>query len=110
MGSHKMKNKFIPALLAVALLSLSSAAYANEVEQIRGAQLMTPAEAQQHKEAMRNAKTAEEREMIRQKHHEKMRLRAKEKGVPFSDKAPAERGHVNQQNAPGMGQGRVFHN
>ncbi|MEA3404675.1 MAG: hypothetical protein U9R28_02930 [Pseudomonadota bacterium] len=88
------------------LLALSMPATAMEEQPVYGSQLMTQEEQQAHRAAMRNANSEAEREQIRQTHHEKMRLRAKEKGVPFADKPPAQKGHVNQQNRPGGGYGQ----
>jgi len=98
-----MTKRLLATIFATALLTAPGFSSANEVEPIYGNQLMTQEEMQPHREAMRNAKTPEERALIRERNHEKMRLRAKEKGVPFPDTPPAERGRMNQKNAPGMG-------
>lgn len=98
-----MTKRVLATLFVTTLLSAPMVSSANEVDPIYGNQLMTQEEMQQHRAAMRNAKTPEEKALIRQRNHEKMRLRAKEKGVPFPDAPPAERGRMHQQNAPGMG-------
>jgi len=98
-----MSKVLIKSLFIAAVVALAVPAMANEVEPIYGSQLMTQEERQAHQIQMRNATSAEERERIRQKNHEKMRLRAKEKGVPFSDQPPEHRGKVNQNDHPGMG-------
>lgn len=84
---------------------IPSLSIAAESSPIYGHQLMTQEEMAAHRAKMRNAKTEQEREQIRQQNHELMRQRAKEKGVPFSDTPPSERGHINQMNRPGQGYG-----
>ena len=102
-GERIMSKVLIRSLFVAAVVSLAPPVMANEVEPVYGGQLMTQEERQAHQAQMRNASSAEERERIRQKNHEKMRLRAKEKGVPFSDQPPEQRGHVNQKDRSGMG-------
>lgn len=46
-----------------------------------GWQMMTPEERAAHQQAMRNAKTYDECAAVRDKHHEEMAARAKDKGV-----------------------------
>lgn len=101
-----MTHSILKVIFVAALTSLAAPLSANEVSPIYGHQLMTQEERMAHQQAMRNAKTPEERALIRERHHQKMRLRAKEKGVPFPDKPPMKRGHVNQKDRPGMGYGR----
>jgi len=67
-------------------------------QDIYGSQLMTVQERAEHRNKMRAAKTAEERERIRAEHHEQMKVRAKERGVTLPDVPPAGRG-------PGAGPG-----
>lgn len=93
-----MKKTLFTLVLASIVAATALISSANEVDPIYGHQLMTPQERQAHQAAMRNAKTPEEQEMIRQRHHEQMRERAKAKGVPFPDEPPAERGRMNQYN------------
>lgn len=66
-------------------------------EQIYGGQMMTSQEREEYRERMRAAKTAEEQEQIRSEHHERMKQRAKERGVMLPDEPPARGG--------GMGSG-----
>jgi uncharacterized membrane protein YgcG len=68
-------------------------------EQIYGSQLMTQEERTEYHAKMRAAKTAEEREQIRNEHHERMKARAKERGVTLPDE-PSDKGCGG-----GMGQG-----
>ena len=67
---------------------------------IYGSQLMTPQERTEYRSRMRAAKTAEERERIRNEHHEQMKVRARERGVTLPDEPPS-RGMM----APGGGMG-----
>ena len=65
-------------------------------ERIFGSQLMTSQERIEHRSRMRAAKTAEEREQIRREHHERMKERAKERGVTLPDEPPARGGGLGQ--------------
>lgn len=106
-----MNMKWIAGLAApmVALGFISTQAFAADPkeaakpaeERIYGSQLMTPEERAQHRDAMRTAKTPEEREKIRKEHHEKMKQRAKERGVTLPDEPPMGKGMMGD----GMGGG-----
>lgn len=67
-------------------------------EPIYGRQLMTRDEIAEYQSKMRAAKTLEEREKLRKENHDKMKSRAKERGVTLPDEPPLRRG-------PGMGPG-----
>ena len=58
-------------------------------EQDYGSELMTPKENAEYRARMQAVKTAEEREQIRKEHHEKMKERAKARGVTLPDEPPA---------------------
>lgn len=60
-------------------------------ERVYGFQLMTEQERNEHRMRMRNARTEQEREQIRAEHHERMKVRAKERGVTLPDE-PLPRG------------------
>lgn len=95
----------IPALAVALLLPAAiavAADQAQEQEQVYGSQLMTQQERIEHRNKMRAAKTAEEREQIRKEHHERMKVRAKERGVTLPDEPPARGGGMG----PGGGGGR----
>lgn len=77
----------------------NSAAKSGQQEQIYGSQLMTPQERTAYHQQMRSASSADERERIRQQHHDAMQARAKERGVSLPDMPPAGRG------GPGAGGG-----
>jgi hypothetical protein len=70
---------------------------------VYGSQLMTTEERNEYRAKMRAAKTAQEREQIRKEHHERMKMRAKEKGVTIPDQPP-ERG-MGMGPRDGMGPG-----
>lgn len=76
-------------------------------DQIYGSQMMTQQERNEYRNRMRAAKTQQEREHIRNEHHEQMKVRAKEKGVTLPDTPPARgRGMgPGQGMGPGMGPG-----
>lgn len=116
-----MKRQLIHGALAAALLlgfGTPALAYgqdqdrareqAREQQQIRdqdiyGWQLMTPQEREEYRARMRAAKTLEEREQIRAEHHERMKARAKERGVTLPEEPPA-RG-MGRGMGPGAGMG-----
>jgi hypothetical protein len=70
-------------------------------EQIYGSQLMTLQERTEFGARMRATKTTEEREKLRKEHHERMEVRAKERGVTLPDEPPVRRGSM-------MGSGGVM--
>ena len=67
---------------------------------IFGAQLMTQQERLEYRDRMRAARTQEERERIRNQHHEQMQVRAKERGATLPAVPPMPGGM-----GPGGGQG-----
>lgn len=109
-----MKKTLMVSALATALsLSAGFVLAADQVpakekaqtqEQIYGSQLMTQQERAEQRDKMRAAKTAEEREQIRKEHHERMKERAKERGVTLPDEPPA-RGSRMGSGGSGMGSG-----
>ena len=98
-----MKRTLIVSIL-VAVLSLFTgfSFAANQEEQIYGSQLMTQQERNEYQAKMRAAKTAEERERIRNEHHEEMRERARARGVTLPDEPASRTGGMG----PGYGMGR----
>ncbi|MBI3221670.1 MAG: hypothetical protein HYZ46_00980 [Nitrosomonadales bacterium] len=74
--------------------------------QVYGSQLMTRQERIEYRAKMRAAKTTEEREQIRKEHHERMKVRAKERGVTLSDEPPARAGGMGAGGGMGPGGGR----
>lgn len=75
---------------------------------IYGSRLMTEEERIQYRDRMRAAKTAEEREQIRREHHEKMKERARERGVTLPDEpGPKGKGYGHGPGGVGYGPGGV---
>lgn len=72
---------------------------------IYGNQLMTAEERNEFRNKMHAAKTAEERERIRAEHHERMKVRAKERGVTLPDAPPTDRGPGAGMRDGGQGSG-----
>jgi hypothetical protein len=89
--------------LAAEQTPVQETAQTQKEEQIYGSQLMTQEERTEYHAKMRAAKTAEEREQIRTEHHERMKERAKERGVTLSDE-PSDRGG-GMGSGGGMGRG-----
>ena len=61
-------------------------------QQIYGGKVMEEEERIEYHTKMRVAKTVEERELLREEHHQRMQERAKLLGVYLSDEPPAEGG------------------
>lgn len=90
------------ALLTMAITIFAGVLYAADQERIYGSQLMTQQERLEYREQLRNAKTVQEREQIRKEHHEKMKARAKARGVKIPDEPPMGGGTMM---GPGNGMG-----
>jgi hypothetical protein len=73
-------------------------------QQMFGSQLMTKQERMEQRKRMRAAKSAEERAQIQNEYHERMKLRAKERGVSIPDEPLNKGGGMGS----GAGQGRGF--
>jgi len=105
-----MKRILIRSAMTAALSLAVSLAFAIDPEEpIYGSQIMTQQERAEHRAQMRAAKTAEERERIRQEHHERMKERAQAQGMALPDEPPAERRRMAPQGGgmgPGGGHGR----
>lgn len=74
-------------------------------DRIYGSQMMTREERNQYRNQIRAAKTAKEREQIRAEHHERMKVRAKERGVTLPDVPPARGGMMGPGGGMGPGSG-----
>lgn len=88
-------------VVAAAPTPVGENAQIQQQEHIYGYQLMTPQERIEYRDKMRDAKTAEEREQIRKKHHNVMVIRAKARGVILPPEPPVRGGNM------GVGGGRV---
>ena len=108
-----MKRPLMSSALAIALSLFAGSVLAadptpvgenaqrEQQEHIYGYQLMTPQERIEYRDKMQDAKTAEERERIRKKHHNVMVIRAKARGVILPAEPPIRGGNM------GAGGGRV---
>jgi hypothetical protein len=72
---------------------------------IYGSQLMTEQERNEYRQRMRNVKTNEERETLRLEHHNRMKERARERGVSLPDQPPEKPYRGQGSGGPGMGYG-----
>jgi nicotinamide riboside kinase len=98
-----MKTPRITVLLALGLLGLGTAAFAQAQADDRGygRDLMTDEERAEHRDKMRSMDSDEEREQYRREHHEMMKQRAQKRGVELPDKPPEH----GQGGGPGPGKG-----
>ena len=103
-----MRSRFLLVsllVLPVAASCVSGAALAADGENLRrpgmsspdrqpiyGSQLMTDEEREEFRGRMRAAATPEERERLRQEHHDQMRQRAAARGISLPEVPPAARG------------------
>ena len=71
-------------------------------DQVYGSQLMTQEERNQYRAKMLAATTEQEREQIRNEHHQMMKVRAEEQNVIIPDEVPARGGAMQ---GDGMGKG-----
>lgn len=74
-------------------------------EVVYGRQMMTREEIAEYRARMRAAKTQEERDKIRREHHDKMVVRAKERGVTMPPDPIDRRGPGGGGMGPGKGMG-----
>ena len=88
-----MKRTLMMSTLVAALVLFSGFAFAaDQDKQIYGSQLMTQQERAEYHAKMRSVKTIQEREQIRNEHHEQMQERAKERGLTLPDEPPGRGG------------------
>ena len=73
--------------------------------QIYGSQLMTPAERTEYQSKMRALKTDKERDAFRLDHHDKMKVRAADKGVTLPNSPPAVGAGPKANSGMGAGPG-----
>ncbi len=99
-----MKKSLIMSTLTAALLVSGGPVVAADQDQIYGSQLMTQQERLEYRKKQLNAKTAAEREQIRQEHHASMQERAKSQGKTLPEKAPAG-GAMHKEGGMGPGDG-----
>ncbi|MCW8830329.1 MAG: hypothetical protein OQK32_02295 [Gammaproteobacteria bacterium] len=97
-----MKQNLIASALATVLALTTGLALAAEQDpvqdrtqiqqEIYGSQLMTEQERMEFRQKMRTAKTLEQRQQIRNEHHERMKKRAQEQGMTLPDEPPTRGG------------------
>lgn len=98
------RMKRMPALAAAVLVT--GVAWAQNQEPVYGSPLMTQQERNEYQTRWRAAKTAEERERIRQENHERMEERARQRGVTLPSEPPAMPGRgAGMGPGPGGGMG-----
>ena len=109
------QRNLLLSIATAGLLLTSTGALAVEpaAEPIFGSQLMTEQERVEHRNAMRSARSDEERAAVRAQHHEQMLQRAQERGVTLPATPPEQRPMAGRRggmgpgmNAGGQGQGR----
>lgn len=107
------KNSFL-TLAFLALLAATSGIWSGAVQaqdqvqaqvQIYGSQLMTAAERTEYQTKMRALKTDKERDAFRLNHHDKMSVRAAEKGVTLPNSPPAAGAAPKGNSGIGVGPG-----
>jgi hypothetical protein len=96
-------------LTASALMSMGLDVHAQDQVQtqvqIYGSQLMTPLERTEYQSKMRALKTDKERDAFRLDHHDKMKVRAAEKGVTLPNSPPAVGAGPKANSGMGAGPG-----
>ena len=85
-----MIRPLIMSTLVATLFLSTGLVSAADQQQIYGSQLMTQQEMFEFRQRMRNAKSPQAREQIRNEHHQQMHIRAKAQGVTLPDKPPAK--------------------
>lgn len=101
------QRKLLLSLLAAGLLLGTGSALAADQanEPVFGSQLMTQQERNEHRTRMLSAKTADEREAVRAKHHQQMLERARQQGVTLPETPPAQGAGRGMGPGPGGGRG-----
>jgi hypothetical protein len=107
MRSRKLAFGLIAALVSGGALAESAGQLppVSDQEPIYGAQMMTEQERLQHRQRLRDASSLEERERIRAEHHERMSVRAQERGVSIPGSPPAKGGGMGPGGGGGKGSG-----
>jgi hypothetical protein len=103
-----MKTLNVLAACAAAALTIviaTNSATAQQDQPIYGSQMMTDQERTQYRDRMRSAESASERERLRRENHERMKSRAKERGVTLPDEPPAQGMGRGPGMSPGGGMG-----
>ena len=100
----------VAAAIAAAMMATTVSLFAAEAasgsttpksEPIYGYRMMNDQERNEFRDKMRNAKSADERQALRDEHRKQMEARAKERGVTL----PVQRGSRSEGKGPGYGPG-----
>ena len=100
-----MRNPLIISTLTASLLLGGAPLLAADKDEIYGSQLMTKEERMEYRKKQLNAKTAEERQQLRQEHHAMMKERARAQGKTLPDEPPAAGGMMHKGGGMGPGDG-----
>lgn len=105
------QRNLLLSFVTAGLILASGSAFAADTpaEPVFGSQLMTEQERVDHRNAMRSARTDEERAAVRAKHHERMLVRAQERGVTLPaapQEQPPRRGMGPGMSGGGQGMGQ----
>lgn len=108
------RTKTVAAAVAAAMMAVTLPLFAADSpttgatpksEPIYGYRMMTPEERDQYREQMRNARSPEERQTVRDEHHKAMTERAKERGVTLPEPRGPRSGAGGPGGRGGMGPG-----
>ena len=109
-----MRTMTMAAAVAAAMMALTVTLFAAEQpagtpagrsEPIYGYRMMNDQERNEYREKMRNARTADERQAVRNEHHKLMEARAKERGVTLPEQRGPGAGGPSKGMGPGTGMG-----
>lgn len=103
-----IQNLILSLLTIVFYLPANISQAANE-SMIYGSQMMTQQERNEYRMKIQNATSAEERERIRNEHHQAMQQRAKEQGYTLPENPPSGGGGGMMHKNPGYGDGMGPH-
>ena len=101
MKRNVLSFTLVAALAAVSVYAPAEASAAQKGESIYGYNMMTDQERNEYRQKMRDAKTADERQTLRDEHHKTMEARMRERGIDPSQM----RGRGNGPYGPGPGAG-----
>lgn len=106
-----MKRKMLVLTTLVSALSVFAGTVVAQnqapvQDRVYGSQLMTQQERFEYHNRLRAARTAQERNQIRNEHHQQMRARARAQGMQLPDMPPARGGGMGPGRGMGAGGGR----
>ena len=101
-----MKNPLSILLFLAITAATATPVLAADADTVYGSELMTNQERIEHRERLLNAKNEQEREKIRNEHHKRMQIRAKEQGVKIPDEPQMQGKGMNQGSGAGSNMGK----